>query len=220
MITYTSPSSEKAVNELAAKIKAFNNGSSTIKIGTDLHSVDAPAKIVAATVEQFGDSIDILVNNAGIDLVRELKDVTAEDFSQVFHLNVRAYLFMAQAVLPHLRKPGRIINVSSTAARMGMASLSVYCASKAAVEGMTRALAVELGGVGHTVNCVEPGPTESDMIWRIPQAVVRRQVEETPVEHRMATAQDIAAVVAWLADEQSRWISGQCISASGGWRML
>ncbi|KAF2099964.1 dehydrogenase with different specificitie [Rhizodiscina lignyota] len=219
-ITYTSPSSEKAVDELESKINTFGNGSSVIKVREDLRNLDAPAKIVAATVEHFGHSIDVLVNNAGMEKVKELKDITPDDFSEVFELNVRAALFMTQAVLPHLRKPGRVINISSVGARCGFEKLSLYCASKAAMEGMTRSHAAELGAVGHTVNVVEPGPTESDMIHKIPQDLVQRQKDTTPVEKRLGNAEDIADVVAWLAEEQSRWISGQTISASGGWTML
>ena len=220
VITYTSPSSEKVVDELAAKVDDFKNGSSAIKIRVDLRDLDALSQIVSATTRAFGEHVDILVNNAGMEKVKELPDITPEDFAEVFNLNVRAPMLLTQAVLPHLRKPGRIINISSVGARCGFEKLSLYCSSKAALEGLTRSLAAELGAVGHTVNVVEPGPTEGDMIQNIPQDLVRRQKETTPVEKRLGKAEDIADIVAWLAEEQSRWISGQTISASGGWTML
>ena len=110
--------------------------------------------------------------------------------------------------------------MSSVGARSGFANLTLYCASKAALEGMTRCLAAELGDAGHTVNAVLPGPTESEMLDNIPKDIVKMQLKTTPVQHRAGKPDDIAAVVAWLAEEQSRWISGQCISASGGYLML
>ena len=98
--------------------------------------------------------------------------MTAEHFDEVFHLNVRAPLFMVQAVLPHLRRPGRIINISSVGAREGYAGTGTYSASKAALEGYTRNWAVELGKDGTTVNAVNPGPVESEMLDQVPVCTV------------------------------------------------
>lgn len=85
---------------------------------------------------------------------------------------------------------------------------------------MTRCLAAELGDAGHTVNAVLPGPTESEMLEKIPKDLVEMQKKVTAVQHRVGKVGDITQVVAWLAEEQSGWISGQCISASGGYLML
>lgn len=145
-----------------------------------------------------------------------MSDVTLEDYNSVMDLNVRSAYFMSQALLPNLRRPGRIINISSVAGRCGFATFTIHCASKAALEGMTRALAAELGPQGHTVNAVQPGPTESEMFDRLPPELVEKQKAATPVENRPGKPEDIARVVAWLAEEQSQRISGQSISASGG----
>jgi 3-oxoacyl-[acyl-carrier protein] reductase len=220
VVTFTSPSSEKTVDELISEINALSNGSSAIKVKADLRLLDAPEQIVSATTAAFGDSIDILVNNAGVEVVKDLNELTPEDFAHVFDVNVRGTFFMTKAVLPHLRAPGRIINITSVGARGGFAKLSAYCASKAAVEGFTRSLAAELGSKGHTVNAVEPGPTATDMIEKIPQDLVEMQKKMTAVENRMGTVEDISLIVAWIAEEQSRWISGQTISASGGFSMM
>ena len=142
-MTFTSPSSEKSVDELVKRIEQLQNGSAATKVQADLRRIDAPEKIVHATRSAFGHHIDILVNNAGCELVKGLGDISADDFSHIFDLNVRAVLLMSKEVLPYLRAPGRIINVSSVGARLGFKNLSLYCSSKAAVEGMTRCFAAE-----------------------------------------------------------------------------
>ncbi|MCJ1261116.1 hypothetical protein MMC22_000980 [Lobaria immixta] len=203
-ITFTSPSSESSTDNLIANIESLQNGSAAIGIRADLRNVESPAIIVKATLQAFSTNvpesnggssgIHILVNNAGCELVKDLGEITPEEFASVYDLNVRGTLLMTQTVLPHLRTPGRIVNVSSVGSRIGLAGLSVYCSSKAAIEGLTRCWATELGPAGITVNA-------------------------TPVQQRFGTVDDIAQIVAFLAEENSRWITGQAISASGGLAM-
>jgi 3-oxoacyl-[acyl-carrier protein] reductase len=194
-------------------------GSIATLVRADLSEIDAPEKIVAATRDAFGEHIDILVNNAAFELHGSILDTSPEDYAKVFDVNVRGALLMTKAVVPYLRAPGRIINISSVGARIGFENMTLYCGSKAALEGFTRCLATELGAVGHTVNAVQPGPVESEMLDQIPKDIVETQLKATPVERRVGKVEDIAKVVAWLAEEQSGWISGQCISASGGFMM-
>jgi 3-oxoacyl-[acyl-carrier protein] reductase len=215
--TYTSPGSEKAVDALIQQIASFGNGSSILKVRADLRDPSAPKHIVEQTVQAFGNDIDILVNNAGVELVKPLQEISVEDFSFVYDLNVRGPLLMTQAVVPHLRAPGRIINISSVGARHGFKELSVYCSSKTALEGLTRCWAAELGSAGHTVNAVNPGPVQTALMENIPKDYIEMQKAQTPVQQRVGTVDDIAQIVAWLASEESRWVSGQVLSASGGW---
>ena len=98
--------------------------------------------------------------------------------------------------------------------------MALYVGSKAAIEGITRSLAQELGDAGHTVNAVAPGPTESEMLHDVPKDIVENQLKTTAVQHRVGTVDDVARIVAWLASEDARWVSGQTISASGGFLML
>ncbi|KAE8402913.1 hypothetical protein BDV37DRAFT_272472 [Aspergillus pseudonomiae] len=201
LITYTPSSSESIADQIMEHIQSFKNGAGAAQVRADLRQLSAGQTIVEASMQAFGAHIDILVNNTGVELVKPLSDLTVEDYNLVYNLNVRGAVFLTQAVLPHLRAPGRIINISSIGAREGIANLSTYCSSKAALEGLTRCWAAELGGAGHTVNAVNPGPSV------------------TPVEHRAGTIDDVAQVVAWLASEESRWVSGQAIAASGGYVM-
>ncbi|KAH6096721.1 hypothetical protein HBI65_096750 [Parastagonospora nodorum] len=219
-LVYTSPTSKQLTEKLVLDIKSLKNGSDAKMVQADLSRIDAPEKIVVATLEAFGDEIDILVNNAGVLTAKPVAETTAEDYAAIFDVNVRAPLLMTKAVVPHLRAPGRIINMSSVGARMGPPQFALYAASKGAIEGMTRSLAEELGDAGHTVNAVAPGPTQSEMLDDVPKDIVENQLKTTAVEHRIGTVDDVARVVAWLASEDARWISGQCISASGGFLMI
>lgn len=218
-ITFSSPGSQADVDELVKRIAALGTSASALGIRADLRDPDSPKHIVQATVDKFGKQIDILVNNAGVELVKPLQDISKEDFAYVYDLNVRAPMLMMQATLPFLRAPGRIINIGSVGARSGFKKLSIYCSSKAALEGMTRCWAAELGIAGHTVNSVNPGPVQTQILDSIPKDIVEMQKAQTPVENRLGTVDDIAQVVAWLASEESRWVTGQVISASGGWAM-
>ena len=209
----------KSVDELINRVEQLENVSAAAKIQVDLRQVDAPRKFIQASRSAFGDHIDILVNNAGVELVKGLGDISVDDFSYVYDLNVRAVLLLSKEVLPFLRAPGRIINISSVGARLGFRDLSLYCSSKAAVEGMTRCFAAELGPQGHTVNTVNPGPVQTDVLDGIPKYIVEMQKKLTPIENRLGTTDDIAQIVAFLAEENSRWITGQAISASGGFSM-
>lgn len=180
--------------------------------------LDSPAKIVSETTSAY-DRIDILINNAALQITKSLSEISVEEYTRLYDVNVRGVMLLTQAVLPHLRAPGRIINISSVGARAGFAELSLYTGSKAALEAMTRSWAAELGGDGTTVNAVAPGPVKSEMLEGIPEAIVKAQVEGTPVEKRVGTAEEVSAVVCWLAGEESGWVSGQTLNLSGGWSM-
>jgi 3-oxoacyl-[acyl-carrier protein] reductase len=197
------------------------DGPRAIKVRADLRDASASGEIVAASIAAFGPHIDILVNNAGINKPTPIDTLTQQDFSDMFDTNVRAAVFMTQAVLPHLRSQNaRIINIGSTAARVGVPGISLYTSSKLAVEALTRSWAAELGGRGVTVNTIAPGSTQSDLLASSANDDdLALEAQRTPMERRIGTPNDIAQVVAWIASDDSKWITGQCICASGGYRM-
>ena len=221
MVTFTSASSQARADALVERIASLNNGSAAASVRADLRLPESPAIILGATLAAFSTStIDILVNNAGVEQHRPLTDVTLDDFAAVFDVNVRGALLMTRAVLPHLRAPGRIINVSSMAARRGAAYYGLYAASKAALEGFSRACAAELGAQGHSVNVVPPGPiVGTEMFGMIPDAYVEEQKRRTAMQQRLGTMGDVAPIVVWLASESARWVTAQTISATGGAEM-
>ncbi|EDP49957.1 short-chain dehydrogenase/reductase, putative [Aspergillus fumigatus A1163] len=193
-ITYTSTGSAAHSDLLVKSINSLGNGSSAIAIKADLRDPASPEKIVAQTIEHFGESIDILVNNAGVELVKPIKDVTVADFGWVYDLNLcwrKAWIQESICLLLF----------------------------ESALEGLTRCWAAELGASGHTVNCVNPGPVQTDLMDNIPKETIEMQRSQTPLQNRIGTVEDIAPVVVWLASEESKWITGQVVSASGGWAM-
>ena len=196
-------------------------GSEAYCIQADLGNTQAPAAITSATLNNFQTNhVDILVNNAGAGDNRPLEEVTLDSYTKLMDINVRAVIFMTQAVLPHIPRGGRIINLSSISARGGYQTQSVYAATKAAVEGLTKVWANELGHkYGVTVNAVNPGPVDTDMYQAAGPAHLARMEEENkkvPAGQRCGTAQDIADIITFLAEERSRWVTGDVVCANGG----
>ena len=181
----------------------------------------APETIVKATIDGFGsEHIDILVNNAGLGENTALQDITVAGYERLMAVNVRAVIFMTQAVVPRIRPGGRIVNLSSISARGGYATQTVYAASKAAVEGLTRVWATELGQqYGITVNAVNPGPVDTDMYRAAGPVHLKRMAEENkkvPAAARCGTTNDVADIITFLCEERSRWVTGEVLCANGG----
>ncbi|KAI1819651.1 3-ketoacyl-acyl carrier protein reductase [Xylaria intraflava] len=219
IITYVSAGSEVLAKEICARIEALPHRPSAHSIRVDLSSLSAPEIVTSSLLKWRGKglAIDILVNNAGVENVRSLGEIAVEDYDTVFNLNVRGVILLTQALLPYFNKNGRIINIGSVGGRAAFKNLSLYCSSKAALEGLTRCWAAELGRDGTTVNCVSPGPVASALLDNIPQDLVEMQKSITPLGNRLGTLEEIANVVVSLASKDGAWITGQVISASGGY---
>jgi 3-oxoacyl-[acyl-carrier protein] reductase len=161
--------------------------------------------------------IENLVNNAGISIPDDLEDVTEDDFTKTMNLHLQAAIIFAQAVIPGMkqRRRGRIVNMSSRAA-LGKKARTVYGGSKAALIGMTRTWAMELGAFGITVNAVAPGPIVTDLFMSAnSEATVKRLIESTVVG-RGGTPDDVARAILFFLSPQSDFITGQVLHVCGG----
>ncbi len=189
----------------------------------DVADGDSVTKAIASI-----DPVDVLVNNAGIVSTAPFERSTLESFEKIMAVNVYGAFRCTQAVLPGMRerKRGRIINIASTAALKGYAYVSMYTASKHAVLGMTRALALELAETPITANCVCPGFTDTPMAdgaiehltgrtGRSEDEVLAELVKHNP-QKRLIDPAEVAAAVLWLCADESRSISGQAIAVAGG----
>jgi 3-oxoacyl-[acyl-carrier protein] reductase len=166
--------------------------------------------------EPVGDGLDILVNNAAINPIAPIRDITPEQFDHAMAVNAKFPLLAMQRAEPLLRDGGRIINISTLNTALPGPGIALYCASKAALEQLTKIAAREFGPRGITVNTVSPGATDTDLLRSSnPPEALERSAALSPLG-RLGTPADIADVVAFLAGPEARWITGQNIRATGG----
>ena len=173
-------------------------------------------KQAAALVEAAGE-VDVIVCCAGMAMQKLFQDTTAEDWRRIFAVNTEGTANVCRAAVPSMirRKSGVIITVSSMWGQVGASCEVAYSASKAAVIGMTQALAKELGPSGIRVNCVAPGVIRTDMTAALSAETMTALAEETPLGVN-GTPEDVADVVRFLASDSARFITGQVIGVNGG----
>ncbi|KAJ2964766.1 hypothetical protein NQZ79_g231 [Umbelopsis isabellina] len=218
VVNYTS--SNKQAEALVAEITT--NGGKAIAVQADIGTIEGPQKIVDAAVSAFG-KIDILVNNAAVSGSTPLGNITAESYAKIYDVNVRGPLFLVQAAAPHLQEYGRIINITSVAARAVAPGITVYGSSKASLESMSRYWASEFADKNITSNCINPGPVSTDMMNDF-LATLPKEQSDALVQDMMSRAlfkrvgkpADIATVAAFLGSSDSQWITGDVLSANGG----
>ena len=188
-----------------------------VVLEVDLASAAAPADLAARAVGALGH-VDILVNNAAFAARLPTIDVDAELIDRLYAVNVRAPLLLTAALIPTLaQRRGSIVNLSSISGVVGTPNRAAYAATKGAVDAMTRSLAMELGPLGIRVNSVAPGVVDTDL-WAKNKAlpgVVERVEAQTPLG-RWAQPDDIADVIAFLASDAARFVTGETVSADGG----
>jgi NAD(P)-dependent dehydrogenase (short-subunit alcohol dehydrogenase family) len=158
------------------------------------------------------------VNNAAAGIPHGSLSATKESLDTLFSSIVYAPIFLVQAVVPHMPRGSRVINIGSIASKLGMAPVGTYGAAKAALDALTYSMAMELGrSHGITINTVSPGPVDTDALPKEQAERINQMlVPLTRAEERVGTTGDIADAVLLLASENSRWITGQVISVSGG----
>ncbi|MGO9079451.1 MAG: 3-oxoacyl-ACP reductase FabG [Streptosporangiaceae bacterium] len=218
----------EVAEKFAADMASEHPGSKfTVHDGNIGHADDC-RRVVREVLDQHG-RLDILVNNAGITRDKVSHKLTDDDWNHVLDINLSGAFFAAQAALGHMieRGNGRIINVSSIIGETGNVGQVNYAASKSGLFGLTKSLAREviylLGraghnpseGVGLTVNCVTPGFIATDMVAAMPEKALDRVRAQIPVG-RLGTPQEVARVVAFLAADESSFITGQMWAVNGG----
>ena len=190
-------------------------------VAGDVASVADCRAIVAEAIAEMG-GLDILVNCAGVARSGPVEDVTEDGWDAVLDINLKGTFFCLQAALPHLRaSKGNVVNLASDAGLIGEMGLSIYCASKGGVVNLTRALALELAP-DVRVNCVCPGYVDTDMVRRDvieaavdPQATEQALTFSAPLQ-RIASPQEIATSILYLASDHARFITGAALQIDGG----
>jgi 3-oxoacyl-[acyl-carrier protein] reductase len=203
----------------AAKAEALQNsviseGGKALAIHADSANADAIRNAVTATVEAFG-RLDILVNNAGVLAIAPLEDFKLEDFDQTLAINVRSVFIATQEAAKQMGDGGRVINIGSTnAERMPFGGGGPYAMSKAALVGLTKGLARDLGPRGITINNVQPGPVDTDM------NPANSDFADTLIGlmavGRYGHVEEIASFVAYLAGPEAGYITGASLTIDGG----
>jgi 3-oxoacyl-[acyl-carrier protein] reductase len=209
-ITYSS--TPERAHEVVRAIEA--TGGRALAIKADSADADAGRSAVVETVRKLG-RLDVLVNNAGIAKIGPLDDFSLADFDQSVVVNVRAVFVAAQEAARHLKDGGRIVTIGSVNAdRMPFAGGAVYAMTKAAVAGLTRGLARDLGPRGITVNVVQPGPVETDMNPATgPFAESLKALMAIP---RYGQGSEVAGMVAYLASPEAAFVTGATLTIDGG----
>ena len=208
-------SRQETADAAVAKIKAEYPDCEAMAMApklTDRKEVEDAMNIIMQT---YG-SIDILANNAGIAQNIPLESYTDDDLEKIVDLNIKAVFICSKAAAHHMKgKGGSIINTSSVVSFYGQGLGCMYPASKAAVNGLTRALSRELGKDGIRVNAVAPGVTRTDMVAALPESMVAPLLQKIPLA-RMGEAEDIADAVVFLASNKASYITGAVIPVDGG----
>ena len=198
---------------LVSKIE--KSGGRALAIKADVSDPRAVGEMFATTVAQLG-GVDVLVNNAGVMILSSLGETDDASFDRQVAINLKGTFNTLREAATHLRSGGRIVNFSSSVVGLLQPGYSVYAATKAAVEAMTKVFAKELRGRNITVNTIAPGPTATDLFLNgKSQAVVDHLAKLAPLE-RLGQPDDIARAVAFLAGIDGAWINGQTLGANGG----
>jgi NAD(P)-dependent dehydrogenase (short-subunit alcohol dehydrogenase family) len=209
--------SRAALDEVVARM----GGSPHAACDADVTSDDAPARIVAAAVET-GGGVDVLVNAAGIIATASTDGTSDELWDQLMHINARAPFRLMREAFPHLKaRKGCVVNVSSVNGMRSFAGVSAYCASKAAIDHLTRCAALDWAPHGIRVNAVNPGVTVTNLHRRggMDEARYAEFLERAKTTHplgRPGRPDEVADLIVFLASDQASWMTGETIPIDGG----
>ena len=200
------------LEETASKINSKN----ILCFKGDVANYNSMKEIVDKIYKTWG-KIDILVNNAGITRDKILLRLSEEDWDEVVNTNLKGYYNTTKIVSRYMlrNKSGKIINIGSVIGQIGNSGQSNYAASKAGIEGMTRALAVELGSRSININCIAPGYIKTDMTNKLDDNILDKMKENIPL-NKLGSTEDIANLVCYMSSDLSSYITGQVINVDGG----
>ena len=207
----------EAAEETAALCR--EKGVDAITVQADVSTQEGCDALFKAAAEAFG-RVDILVNNAGVTRDNLIMRLSEEDYDKVLDTNLKGAFLCCKAAsrLMMRQRYGRIVNLSSVVGLRGNAGQTAYAASKAGIVGLTKSLAKELASRGVTANAVAPGYIETDMTAALPEATRAAMVQEIPTA-RPGKPEEVARAVAFLASEESGYITGQVLRVDGGMAM-
>ena len=208
-VSFIYNNSDSAATELSAL-----TGACAIK--ADISKPDQAAGAVADALASMG-SVDILINNAGVSLIKLFTDTTDEDYYNIMNTNLGGTFFVTREATKNMISNhfGRIVNIGSMWGKVGASCEVAYSASKAAIEGFTKALAKELGPSGICVNCIEPGVINTEMNAELDENTLLELKNETPVG-KIGDANELADFIYLIATEKSGFLTGQIIGFDGG----
>lgn len=206
---------EERLARAAASVREAGSEATTCAV--DLTLEEAPDQVLAAALEAFG-AVDVLVHSAAIWEPRPFLDAPLETLDRQWAINVRAPYALSRAAVPHMAEGSSIVFVSSIAGHIGFPNSVAYCATKGAVELLTKALAMELSPRGIRVNCVAPGNIRTAMnehVLAVPE-YERAMVEDTPLR-RIGVVEEVAPTIVFLASDAASFVQGATWLVDGGW---
>ena len=207
--------SESVAKKIKEELKEKNINIEIFK--ADVSKRKEVKELIKFTLEKY-KNIDVLINNAGIDQIKTFRDITDEDWNNMMQINLNSVFYCSQEVLENMihNKCGCIINISSIWGQVGASCEVHYSASKAAVDGFTKALAKELGPSNIRVNSISPGFIDTDMNKELKEEDLIEIKKEIPLG-RIAKPEEVAKSVKWLIEDD--YVTGQIISINGGWNI-
>jgi 3-oxoacyl-[acyl-carrier protein] reductase len=207
----------RGANEAEAIVAEIRKtGGRADAIAADLAAADGAHKLAKQARAIVGDRLDILVANAGISKAATIEETTVEDFDKLFAVNVRAPFFLVQQLLPIMSKGSSIVFLSSLGAHAVVGTIPAYAATKGAIDTLVKHFASMLGARGIRVNAVAPGVVATDMSSFTKTDAGRDYALSSQALKRLAQPDDIGGVIAFLASEDARWITGDTIRVDGG----
>lgn len=211
-------SSKAGADQVISEI--ISGGGKAAAVQADMSKPDDIRRLFAQAKQAFG-RLDVLVNNAGIYEFAPLEAITADHYHKQFNLNVLGLILATKEAVPHFGvNGGSVVNISSIVSKIAVPGGAVYSATKAAVDAITRALGAELGPKKIRVNSVNPGliETEGTTTSGITQSDMRKAIESQTPLGRIGQVGDIAPAVVYLASDDAKWVTGESLFITGGYR--